>query len=717
MIRLKQVFILAALIALGVGPAWAQDDSIFGPAQTDHVVAELVSELAAIRPGETFDVALRLRMDPHWHVYWTNPGDTGMAPTVEWELPEGFEIGPLRFPYPSLIPTPPYRSYGYEGEVLLLARVAAPETLEPGASIAIKAAADWLVCEDVCIPGSAKLGLNLPVLPPGGAPPTGPSADAFADARARLPVEPEDGRMGYELLADSIVATLQWEGFVGAELEEPYFFFEQEAATDSAAQPTFDLAGDTLRVAIPKSPYFDESVETFSGVLYSKSGFAAAGGANAIRFDTAKGAPAGIALEGAAALAPEPEIGFALALFYAFVGGLILNLMPCVFPVLSIKALGFVQQSGDARSKPLHHGLVFAAGVLISFWILAGALIALNAAGQNLGWGFQLQEPGFIVGLLVVMFLFGLSLSGVFEIGTSAISLAGKVKSGGYAGSFFSGILATAVATPCTAPFMGVALGVALAMPAAQSLTVFTFLGLGMALPYVVLSANPRLIKKLPRPGAWMETFKQAMAFPMFATCVWLIWVLGAHVGNDGLLKVLFGLVALAIGAWVYGRWTQPHRRALARRGAIATGVAFAALGIWLMLPRASAEIAETEETSDIAWQKFSPALVAQLQADDKPYFIDFTADWCLTCKANEARALSPSRVVDRIRESGVAMIKADWTKRDADITQALSSYGRSGVPLYIFDPGGPGARPEVLPQLLSPDLVLEKLAQAARAN
>jgi len=537
--------------------------------------------------------------------------------------------------------------------------------------------------------------------------------DALAAARGSLPKTPDGALLTFEALESTISASIEWAGFSGIDTESLYFYPEEEGLISSAAAQNFVLSDSTLIVSMQKSEYHEGPVDRLSGVLSYEAGFAAAGDAKAIFLDSAiKPAASGSATY---ASGGEASIGFAQALLFAFVGGMILNLMPCVFPILSIKVLGFVQQSGEDNKKAFAHGLTFAGGVLASFWVLAGALIALRAGGESLGWGFQLQSPYFVGALLLIMFLLGLSLVGVFEIGTSAIGLAGKVKGEGYGGSFFSGVLATAVATPCTGPFMGPALGFALTLSAFQSMTVFTFLALGMAAPYVILSSFPKLIEKLPRPGAWMETFKQVMSFPMFATCIWLIWLMVAHVGNDGLIMVLGGLLVVAIGAWVYGRWSTPVKPVRTRRVSTIVAAVIAVIGVWMLMPSEEATSAvATEEAGGpdkygVFWENFSPELVASARQEGKPVFIDFTAKWCLTCKANKAVVFASSEVKNRFDELGVVMVKADWTKRNPVITDALEEFGRSGVPLYVlYD--GKSDKPKILPELLNPGIVLDAL-------
>jgi thiol:disulfide interchange protein DsbD len=386
----------------------------------------------------------------------------------------------------------------------------------------------------------------------------------------------------------------------------------------------------------------------------------------------------------------------------AFIGGLILNFMPCVFPILGLKVMGFVKQTGEDRRKVTLHGLIFTLGVLVSFWILTGILIALRASGEGLGWGFQLQSPAFVFALTVVLLIFALNLSGLFEVGGSAIGIGSKLAAmSGPAGSFFSGILATVVATPCAAPFLAPALGAALTLSAFESLIVFTSIALGLSLPYLFLSIFPGVVKLLPRPGAWMESFKQLLAFPLYATTGYLLWVLGGQIDEFYFLSAIFGLVFIAMAAWVYGRWSTPARRSAVRRWSRVGTLALFTFGIYIGYP--------LEHTSRIQWESWSPEKVIALQVEGHPVYVDFTARWCATCQTNKVIVFSSDAVVNRFREKDVVALKADWTLFDPLITNALASHGRSAVPFnLIYDPNQ--IEPIILPELLTPGIVLEAL-------
>jgi thiol:disulfide interchange protein/DsbC/DsbD-like thiol-disulfide interchange protein len=700
---------LALLLVLGAAPALAQEDT------SPYSDAELVSDRAAVRPGETFDVALRMTMDPGWHNYWINPGDAGMPTRIAWELPEGVTAGEIRWPYPKWIEVPPYASYAYEDEVLLLTAITVPEGFS-ASTLDLRAEAEWLICEDVCLPASESVALSLPVR---DAPAEDPRwAPALAEARAALPAAlPEGWSAAGEATEDGYALRLApaagWEGsFEGVR----FFPYEKGVIRHAAAQPL--LTGEEgVTFTLARSEFARGTPERLAGVLVASEGATWVGGARAVEVDVplAGGvASASSASAGAGGLGAGAPITLLLALGLAFVGGLILNLMPCVFPILSIKILGFADGRAHERGLLRKHGLLFGAGVLVSFWALAAGLIALRAGGESLGWGFQLQSPGVVAFLAVLMFAIGLNLLGVFEIGGRlAGATAGLDRKGGASGAFLSGVLATIVATPCTAPFMGAALGWALAQPAAAALAVFTALGVGMATPYVTLSLFPAWMARLPRPGPWMETLKQVLSFGLFATAVWLVWVFGLQTGIDGVALLLGALTLVAFAAWVLGRWqwtTTPPRLRLMTRGIALGAVLLAGMAV-----AAGSRQAAPMAAGGDAWEPFRPAAVEEHLSEGRPVFVDFTAAWCLSCQVNKRVALTVPSVERAFEERGVARIRADWTHRDPAITAALESFGRSGVPLYVLYPGA-GQEPILLPEILTPGIVLAALDRVGAA-
>ncbi|MGB3542967.1 protein-disulfide reductase DsbD family protein, partial [Rubrivirga sp.] len=457
---------------------------------------------------------------------------------------------------------------------------------------------------------------------------------------------------------------------------------------------------------------FGEPANRLRGLLVAPDGQTVDGAARALEVDAVV---AGADVAGTAPVEDEPMTLWS-ALAFAFVGGMILNLMPCVFPVLSLKILGFVKGREDDRATLRTHGLVFAAGVLVSFLILAGALLAFRAAGASLGWGFQLQSPPVVAGLAILMVVLGLNLVGVFEVGQGLMSAGARLDKGeGMGGAFWSGVLATVVATPCTAPFMGAALGFAIAQPAAIALAVFATLGLGMALPYVILSFNPALMKRLPRPGPWMETLKQALAFPLFATAVWLVWVFGLQTGINGAGALLLALVALGFATWLIGRW--PAQTTSSRTLAVVRVLALAAVvGAGVLVVTGSNQEAQASTSTDGEWTAFEAETVDAMVAAGEPVFIDFTAAWCLTCQVNKKTALHTDVVASAFADGGIKTVRADWTNRDPEITAFLDRFGRNGVPLYVYYPGG-GAEPVLLPSVLTPQIVLEAVRGVQTAS
>jgi len=494
------------------------------------------------------------------------------------------------------------------------------------------------------------------------------------------------------------------------------FFPFRENFVDHPAPQVLVRDGHGVRLAVKLMEPVQAGVKDAAGLLVAESAWPGHAGRNAV--ELAFPAVASLPAPATPVAPPAGETGgsLVLALVFALAGGLLLNLMPCVFPVLGIKVMGFVRHAhGDARALWMQ-GVVFSAGVLVSFLVLAGLLLALRAGGAELGWGFQLQSPAFVSLLAALFFLMALNLFGVFEWGGFAQSMTSSVSAQGrYADAFLAGVLATVVATPCTAPFMGAAVGFTLAQPAAVSLAVFAMLGAGMALPVLALSFFPAALKKLPRPGPWMETFKQVMAFPLFATVIWLAWVLGAQAGNDAVVALLAGLLLLGVGAWIYGRWARSE--SIAR---FVFAALFAALGLWLAWPGADARPGEaraaTAKTGEIDWQPWSPERLAELRAAGTPVFVDFTAAWCVTCQVNKRVALNRDEVARALAERGVVALKADWTNHDPRITAALAELGRNALPVYaLYAPGQ--SQPRLLPEVLTASLVVDEISKLPAAK
>lgn len=674
---------------------------------TPHVRAELLLEKPSVAPGESFDVALRLRMKDGWHTYWKHPGDSGEPTDISWNLPPGFTAGDIQWPYPQKISLAPLTTYGYEGEVILLVPFKAASDAKPGTTARVTADAYWMVCEKVCIPEEVSLALDIPI-GKGPVAPSEPAASAFASTRAKLPI-PADGW--------NIAASEQDKHLVlridppqGVDLDGPLQFF---AATgpliEYSAPQTTSVDGGVVTMRLVRSPYVTGAPKRINGILVAANG-ARADGPAAFEIDV----PFSAATAATATTAVPPTLLVALAL--AFAGGVILNLMPCVFPVVSLKIFSFVQSAGDDPRRVRGHGLTFASGVLVAFWALAALLLALRAAGEEIGWGFQLQSPGFVAAMAFLLFGLGLSLAGLVEIGTPLTRIDAK-GSGGYRSSFMNGVLATVVATPCTAPFMGAALGYAMTQSTATSMLIFTALGAGMAAPYVALSAWPALLRFLPRPGAWMVRFRQLTAFPLFATVAWLVWVFGHQTGIDGVLRLLLGLTLLALGLWIWGQWVTLSAAERTKWAARTAAAGFIAAGLVLAATSAPTATAapSSKPAGGIAWEVYSEERVAAHRAAGRPVFIDFTAAWCLTCKVNERIAFTSNEVQQLVKARNIAMLKADWTTRDPAITRALAGFGRNGVPLYVLYEADPAAQPRLLPEILSPGILVNAFSNIRR--
>lgn len=704
--------ILSILTVLGLcvnaGMAFA---SVSEEVKDAHVRARLISDVSAISPGSEFWVAVRLTMDKGWHTYWINPGDSGLATSVEWDLPEGIRAGPLLWPIPGRIDLPPLTSYGYEGEVWLLTRFHLSERVKSPDTLSVGGTVKWLACKVKCIPGKARLFVSLPVK-------NAPDLDdqwtqAFARARSLLPVTQDDWSVEATRSGEAITVSIVSPPWFDREITSLEFFAEHPELLNHAAAQHFRRVSAGRYLLTLTLAANAPDLRELRGVLVCAQGWRGAG--------SEQGLAIGVPLRsGLSAVEHDTAVRWIwLYLAFAFIGGMILNLMPCVLPVLSLKVLGFVKQGGTNVRHARVHSLLYSAGIIVSFWIMALALMLIRAGGQHAGWGYQLQSPGFVIFLTALFFVLALSLFGIFEIGTSFTSLAVRTRqSSGPASSFLSGVLAAVVATPCTAPFMGPALGFALAQPPGISLAVFTALGAGMAGPYVLLSWIPAVYRFVPKPGAWLETFQQAMAFLLMATVVWLLWVLGVQTGSDGVMITVAGLWLIGAGAWILGRWTAPVRSPAARACARLVAAGFAAAGLLLPVqfvrtmagPRSGKY--EPGEPNRSEWIPYSKSILNKLRAEGRPVFLDFTAAWCLTCRVNEHIALETSEVMQKFKELNVALIKADWTSRDENINKALAEYGRTSIPLYVLYGRDPAKPPKILPEILTPGIVLKALEQ-----
>lgn len=655
------------------------------------VKAALIAEPEGIRGGEPFWVGVRLRMAEHWHIYWRNPGDSGLATEIAWTLPPGYSAGPIVWPVPAQIPVAHLVNYGYEGEVLLLTQITPPARVT--GDVALQADVNWLVCQKECVPGEARLDTTLPA---GDGRRNPETAAAFDAARLQLP-QPSPWQVRLEPNAEGYVLHVAAAGLRGDTIRNAVFLPDSETLIEHAASQPLTVDRDGLSLRLKRSTYAAaEPPARSAGLLILTED---TGGTQQRQAFELTGIP--LAAAPAAPLADWPAILQAALL--ALLGGIVLNLMPCVFPVLSIKILALVRHAGEGRARMRRHGFAYTLGVLLSFGILAAILLGLRAAGAQIGWGFQLQMPLVVALLAYLLFVMGLSLSGVFHIGGRFAGIGdGLARRGGYQGSFFTGILAAVVATPCTAPFMGAAVGFALTQPAIIGIAVFLALGLGLSLPFLALTLVPQLAERLPRPGPWMERVKQALAFPLYATVAWLIWVLSQQVGQTGLLAALLGLVLLAAAAW---SWNLPGRWATvaAAIAIIATGLALA--GVTRDPVQGGAQVAQINSNSSS--QAFSRQKLATLLAEKRPVFVNMTAAWCITCMVNERTALGTESVQAAFRDRNIVYLKGDWTNQDPEITAVLEQHGRSGVPLYLYYANGQSI---VLPQILTPAIVLQHL-------
>ncbi len=720
------------LLLLGALPLHAEEIEEVSPLRV-----ELISEQESIQPGHPFWVLLKINLDEGWHVYWKNPGDVGIPITVNWNLPKGFEAKEVLWPTPIRFQQGSVIGFGYEKEVLALVQITPKEEVVSGSTASLTANLDWLTCSlENCLPGDASISLDLPVS--GAAARVNAAAiSLFAEARKMMPRE--------GLFVEAIVTKEGMEVVFDAPSSMPVegvevFFFPEESKVFDPHQELRLSKVDTKPERYVVGPIAfeaeNETPEVLRGILVLKS----LGKTFSYQIEHKLAEEEQAALKETKKMAdfvshiPQEirmdfEGGFAFALLLAFLGGISLNLMPCVLPVISLKILSFLNLAGKSRTLIWQHGLLFTLGVVLSFWALAGFLLVLRSYGQAVGWGFQLQDPLFVGLLACFLLVFSLSFFGVFTFGNKVASLVGQAEakqandeksSLGLFGSFVKGVVATTVATPCTGPFLGSAMGFALTLSPLAAMVIFTSLGLGMASPYLVLTFFPNLLVYLPKPGVWMETFRQLMGFILLATVLWLVWVFAALTEDTGIMGLLCAFLLLSFGSWAFGTWSSPFQKKPVRLAAVlAAALCFVGGGVMTyqasscvdlaVCKKLNAERAKRSPVAHSDWEPFSKERVAELRAQGVPVFVDFTAKWCLICQAN-LLTLESREVGKKFSERRIVKMKADWTKSDPSITEELRKYGRSGVPLYLLFDSNLEKPPLVLPQVLTPEVVADYL-------
>lgn len=754
--------------------------SQFGPQA--KVPVSLVAEARVVEAGRPFTVALRLQHPPGVHTYWINPG-IGQATKIEWKLPDGWQAGPIVWPIPKVYDNGAGPSHIYEGDTFLLTELTPAAGFTAGTTATVSGKATWFECtEENCVRATGEVSLSVTAGP--SAQPD-PAMKAALDAvRAQQPQSTDAWRVTTAVTEQSVTLTLTPQAGANADPGEIYFF--ESANTVELGAPKVERVDGAFVVSAPRTT----TDRAPTGFVHASNGWLAGGSLPALALPfkpdasataavpggnppkTGSATPAATGPDGKAVLpaatvaameeiipktgpkfvdlsgAAQKELTFLWALVLAALGGLILNAMPCVFPLLGLKVLGFVQQSGEDAGKVRLHGLVFTLGLLVTMWVLAGVLIALNTAGARLGWGFQQQSPAFMAFIIALLFLLGLNLAGIFEWGSGLVGIGGGLmEKQGLAGSFFTGALTTLVATPCSGPFLGAAMGFTLRQTPVLALILFTAFGLGIALPYLILSLFPRLVHYLPRPGAWMETFKVAMAFPMLATVIYFLHSFSAQTGRGGVTLMLVTLLLLAVGAWIYGRWTAPHRSAAARRGGLIATVLAIAAAVWTArdavatTPESRLLTGQIEQLSQqlehalesggklpddtaattgpggLVWEKWSPERVAALRKEGKVIFVDFTAEWCATCQVNKKvvfKSPGSDQVTAAFARTGAVALKADWTNEDPVISEFLFRNGLFAIPVNFVYPADPSRPPIMLPEgFLTQGNVIEGLEKA----
>lgn len=696
------ISVVCLLTLIGASPA--------APYSGQHAKVELIAAVSEIVPGETFHLGLRYELEPHWHVYWKNPGASGLAPEVEWNLPEGFEVGAMEFPAPERFELGGLVSYAHEGSPLFIVPVQAPFELRAGDTVTFQASVFWLICKDVCIADDAELELTLPV---GDGMLPDENAALFAAAESAQPLVD----FGVEMKVSQGVGNLvemTIGGLDGIEsADDVYFYAEAEGVIDPNAEQT--LLTNPLRLQLSLDPtYSGDLPERIAGVLQVGDAYFVVGqGSASMPEGAASSVPVATVEEMKSYEQRLLDLGPAGWLILAFLGGFILNIMPCVLPVLSLKVFSLLKHTGQSRGQAVLHGLAYTLGVVVSFVALAGVLFALRAAGQWIGWGYQLQSPGFTLGLAVLFFVFGLNLLGVFEIGSGLVGADSKISQrNDLLGSFGMGILAAVVGAPCMGPLVAGVSGLAIQAPVGLGLLVFGVMGLGLASPFLVLAIFPKLVSKLPKPGLWMETFKQIMGFLLLLAVIFLASVIGSAGGASGMVQLLLVLFVCALAGWIYGRWGALSKPKPTRRKALLLTLLLIGGSFFYGAGQIEQSYvgAACGEKADGPWATWSPERVEAELAAGRSVFIDFTASWCLICQANKI-PLRSEEIQALFEEYDIVSLEADWTLRDSVIARVLEEHGRAGVPLYLLiQPDGTTTQ---LPQNLTRGIIESAIKKA----
>ena len=663
------------LILLSTASFSLWSDSFF---KASDSTIEIISESKTMNAGDELLLGLQFKLSPGWHTYWKNPGDAGEGASVTWSLPEGIKASEILWPGPETIPVEPLMTFGYEDEITLLTNISASEAAVFPAIL--KAKISWYTCKDICVPQEANLELTIK----GGDKRDTSFTNQLSTILLDLPTNlPSQHRV--EALDDSYF--LQMELKDDASINSAYFFPEEYGLVSYSKKQITEINNNSLSLQVPGSEV-DLKLQKFAGVLLLNS-------QNSSQFFNVS-----LDLGNEQKAEAFSLMDLVITIVFAFIGGLILNVMPCVFPILSIKILSFVEQSEGSRKKMIQHGLSFSAGVLITFLSIAGLLLVLKSGGESIGWGYQLQSPLMVTLLIYLFVAIGITFMSNLILGGQLAQLGNFTQ--GYSditGSFLTGVLAVIVASPCTAPFMGSAIGIALLQPGFSTVAIFISLGMGFAAPYLLLSFYPSLLRVLPKPGAWMETMKQFMAFPMWASALWLTWVLSGQVETDTVLMVLLGALLIALSLWLLEK--NQSSEGFIKWVAVSVATLLLGSALWL----APTDYENTQDKSSSNGDSYTPELLEELLANDQPVFLNFTADWCITCKVNEAIVLNQTSIKSALKSKNIVYLKADWTRKDAAIADKLAEYGRTGVPLYLlFSPGGV---PTILPELLTEDILL----------